>query len=214
MTSTEGEQYSTTRRINPKKTALLVVDLQNNEVSEDMRLKHPDFIDRIKQVVVPNVQQLLAAARSNGAEVIYTTIESLTEDGRDRSLLHKVAKLHVPKGSWGGKVLPEIAPVGDEIVLLKTGSSVFNTTILEYVLRNIGIESVIVVGVVTDQCVDMALRDGSDRGFFMICASDACTSYTEARHQNALRAQYRSIRMSTTTDIVRELEANATVSSK
>ncbi|UPJ47824.1 cysteine hydrolase [Bradyrhizobium sp. 200] len=212
MKPTEVGEPSFARRIDPKRTAVLVVDLQNNEVSEKIQIKYPDYVDRIRRVVVPNVQRLLDAARSNGAEVIYTTIESLTLDGRDRSLLHKVAKLHVPKGSWGGKVLTEIAPEDDEIVLPKTGSGVFNTTILEYVLRNMGIEVVIVAGVLTDQCIDMALRDGSDRGFFMICSSDACTSHTEARHENALRGQYRSIRISTTADLVLELEGKATAS--
>lgn len=192
-------------RIDPKKTALLVVDLQNAEVSEDVQREHPDYVDRIKRLVVPNVKRLLDAARSNKVEVIYTTIESLTQDGRDRSLLHKLARLNVPKGSWGGQVLSEIAPMGDEIVLRKTGSGVFNTTILEYLLRNIGIEALIVVGVLTDQCIDMALRDGADRGFLMICASDACTSYTDARHENALRAQYRPVKIAATADLVREL---------
>lgn len=197
-------------RIDPKKTALLVVDLQNAEVSEQVQLKHPDYVDRIRRLVVPNVRRLLDVARSSGVEVIYTTIESLTQDGRDRSRLHKLVNLHVPKGSWGAKVLAEIAPMGDEIVLPKTGSGVFNTTVLEYVLRNIQIEAIIVVGVLTDQCIDMALRDGADRGFLMICASDACTSYTESRHENALRAQYRPVKIAATADLVQELTGKTT----
>lgn len=70
--------------------------------------------------MVPNVRRLLDAARSNKVEVIYTTIESLTKDGRDRSSQHKLVKMNVPKGSWGGKVLAEIAPAEDEIVQPKT----------------------------------------------------------------------------------------------
>ncbi|MBK3662812.1 hypothetical protein JJE66_16475 [Bradyrhizobium diazoefficiens] len=46
-------------RIHPKKTALLVVDLQNAEVSEDVQREHPDYVDRIKRVVVPNVSGCL-----------------------------------------------------------------------------------------------------------------------------------------------------------
>lgn len=196
-------------RIDPRRTAVLVVDLQNAEVTDEMLRRHPDYVDRIRRVVVPNVQRLLHAARSNGAEVIYTTIESLTQDGRDRSLLHKLVKMNYPKGSWEAKVLAEIAPVGDEIVLSKTGSGVFNTTILEYLLRNIGIEAVIVVGLITDQCIDMALRDGADRGFLMICASDACTTYTEGAHEHALRAQFRPVKIATTAELVLELSGKA-----
>jgi nicotinamidase-related amidase len=47
---------------------------------------------------------------------------------------------------------------------------------------------VVVSGFVTDQCVDMAIRDGADRGYYMVCAADACAAYTEERHQTALRA--------------------------
>lgn len=213
MRPTQGDVLSFAKRIDPKTTAVLVVDLQNAEVSEEMQRKDPEFVDRVRRVVVPNVQRLLDAARLNGVEVIYTTIESLTQDGRDRSLLHKVAKMNYPKGSWAAKVLTEIAPAEDEIVLPKTGSGVFNTTILEYVLRNIGIEAVIVVGVVTDQCIDMAVRDGSDRGFFMICASDACTTYTEARHENALASFRPYCKISTTAELVLELSGKAATTS-
>lgn len=207
MNLTESEVLSRATHVDPSKTALLVVDLQNAEVSDEVQRKAPEFVNRIRSEVVPNVQLLLGAARSSGAEVIYTTIESLTEDGRDRSLDHKLSNLHLPKGSWGAKVLDEIAPATDEIVLPKTSSGVFNSTTLDYVLRNIGIEAVIVVGVLTDQCVDMAVRDGADRGYFMICASDACTTYSEARHENALRAFGGYCRTSTTADLIKELSA-------
>jgi len=57
--------------------------------------------------------------------VLYTVIENLTRDGRDRSLDYKISGFHVPKGSWDARVIDEIAPGEDEIVLPKTSSSVF-----------------------------------------------------------------------------------------
>ncbi|WP_179880105.1 isochorismatase family cysteine hydrolase [Bradyrhizobium ottawaense] len=189
--------------IDPRKTALLVVDLQNHEISEDEQRRHPEYVDRVKRQIVPNVQRLLQAARSGGVEVMYTTIESLTKDGRDRSLCHR--KLIIPKGSWGAQVIPEIVPSDDEIVFPKTGSGVFSSTILERVLRNMGIEEVIVVGVLTDQCIEMALRDGVDRSFHMICVTDACCAYTEERHDHSLRMQYEAVRQVITDQILPEL---------
>ncbi|GGI34139.1 MULTISPECIES: isochorismatase family cysteine hydrolase [Bradyrhizobium] len=189
--------------IDPQKTALLVVDLQNHEISEEEQRKYPEYVDRVKHQIVPNVQRLLQAARSCGVEVMYTVIESLTKDGRDRSLCHR--KLVIPKGSWGAQVIPEIAPGEDDIVLPKTASGVFSSTILERVLRNMGIEEVIVVGVLTDQCIDMALRDGVDRSFHMICVTDCCAAYTEERHNYSLRMQYGAVRKVTTEEIVSEL---------
>ena len=66
----------------------------------------------LERRVIPNMQRLQKAARAAGVEVMYTTIESLTLDGRDRSLDYKITGFNVPKGSWDGKVIDEIAPAG------------------------------------------------------------------------------------------------------
>lgn len=176
------------RKLLPARTAVLVVDVQNAEISPAVEASHPWFHDRVLNHAVPNIERLISAARAAGVEVIYTVIESLTRDGRDRSLDHKLSNIHVPKGSDLAKIIDAVAPIGDEIVLPKSSSGVFNSTMLDYVLRNIGIENVIVAGFLTDQCIDMAIRDGADRGYYMICASDCCTSYSQSRHDNALIA--------------------------
>ena len=75
-------------------------------------------------------------------------------------------------------MLADIAPARDEIVLPKTSSSVFNSTNLDYLLRNIGIEDVFVTGFLTDQCIDHAVKDGADRGYYMSCVHDACAAET------------------------------------
>jgi nicotinamidase-related amidase len=67
------------------------------------------------------------AARAARIEVLYTLIESLTKDGRDRSLDHKLSDIHIPKGHPDARVIDDIAPVEDEIVLPKTSSGVFNS---------------------------------------------------------------------------------------
>ena len=85
---------------------------------------------------------------------MYTVIEALTRDGRDLSLDYKISGLFVPRGAWDAKVLDAIAPAEDEIVLPKTSSSVFISTNIDYVLRNLGVKSLIVAGVLTDQCID------------------------------------------------------------
>ena len=71
-------------------------------------------------------------------DVIYTFIECLTKDCRDQSLDYKLSGLHVPKGSPLAAILPEVAPEDDDILIPKTSCSVFNSTNIEYVLRNLG----------------------------------------------------------------------------
>ena len=173
--------------LDPARTAVLVVDAQNAELREHNRAHRPEYWDALHGHALPALQRLIGAARTAGCEIVYTVIEALTRDGRDRSLDHKLCGMLIPRGAWEGKVIAAVAPAPDEIVLPKTSSGVFNSTNLAYVLRNIGIENLIVGGFLTDQCVDMAVRDGADLGFYMVCASDACASHTEERHRTALR---------------------------
>ena len=87
---------------------------------------------------------------------------------------------------------------GDEIVLPKTSSGLFNSTNFDYLLRNMGLDSVLVCGFLTDQCVDITVRDGADRGYWMTCVSDACATESQARHVNALAAFGGYCRLATT----------------
>ena len=138
--------------------------------------------------MLPNLQRLIATFREAGAEVMYTVIENLTQDGRDRSLDYKLSGFFIARGSWEAKVLDDLAPGEDEIVLPKTSSGVFNSTAIEYVLRNIGIDTLVVTGFLTDQCVDHTIRDAADRGFYPVCIRDGCATHTPERHEAALRA--------------------------
>ncbi|HWL79619.1 MAG TPA: isochorismatase family cysteine hydrolase [Roseomonas sp.] len=173
-------------------TALLLVDMQRIWVEPGLDPAHGaargEYHARLDGLVIPNQQRLLRAARKARIDVLHTIIESLTSHGRDRSLDHKLSDMHVPKGAPEGRIIEALAPVEDEIVLPKTSSGVFNSTNIDYVLRNLGVRYLIVAGIVTDQCVDMAVRDAADRGYAVTLVEDACATYTEARHEAALRA--------------------------
>ena len=119
---------------------------------------------------------------------MFTVIESLTLDGRDRSLDHKISGLNVPKGSWEAKVIEEVGPRGDEIIIPKTASGIFNATNISYVLRNLGIEYLIMYGVVTDQCVESAIRDAADRGFMVTQVEDCCAAETPENHAASIES--------------------------
>jgi len=178
----------------PGQTALLLVDMQRIWLEPGLDPGHPDwgpdhyFYRRTREVVIPNQVRLLAAARASGAEVMHTIIQSLTEDGRDRSLDHKLTPIHIPPSLPEGLPPKELAPVGDEILLPKTSSGIFNSTNVDYLLRNLGIRHLVVAGVLTDQCVDMTVRDGADRGYLVTCVADACAAPTQERHETALKA--------------------------
>ena len=93
----------------------------------------------------------------------------------------------------------------DEIILPKTSSGVFNSTNIDYVLRNLDIRFLIIFGVVTDQCVDMAVRDAADRGYLVTMVSDASATISEERHQNALEAFSGYCRILRTNEVLDEM---------
>lgn len=211
-------EFPTTREIplDPKASALLFIDVQNFAVrrdggefkdvpDSDIAGKYGYYFDRLKSLVVPNMQRLQAAFRSAGIEVLYTTIESLTKDGRDRSLDYKITGFHVPRGSPDGKVIDEIAPGDDEIVLPKSSSSVFVSTHIDYLLRNLGVKQLVLSGLVTDQCVESAIRDACDLGYLVTLVPDACATYSQERHDNSLRAIKGYCRQLNTDELIEEI---------
>lgn len=205
----------------PDQTALLMIDVQNFSAhrkgtefkqcsTADLKRDYGWYFEQLQQTVIPNLQKMQKAARSAGIELIYTTIESLTKDGRDRSLDYKITGFNVPKGSWDGKVIDELAPADDEIWLPKSSSSVFVSTNIDYLLRNLGIRQLIICGLVTDQCVESAIRDACDLGYLVTQVTDACTTYSEERHENSLAAIRGYCRQLTTDALIGELEEQKT----
>ena len=200
----------------PRDSALLFIDVQNfaakREGTEfkgipegEFQAKYGWYFEALKSRVVPNMQRLQAAFRRAKIEVMYTTIESLTKDGRDRSLDYKITGFNVPKGSWDGKVIDELAPGDDEICLPKSSSSVFVSTHIDYILRNLGVKQLVLSGIVTDQCVESAIRDACDLGYLVTQVTDACATYSQERHDNSLRAIKGYCRQRTTDQVIAEL---------
>jgi nicotinamidase-related amidase len=190
------------------RVGLLIIDVQNWVMEQKNHRPRPEFYEDAHATVIPNIRRLIKAARSFGVEVIYTVMENLTHDGRDRSLDYKLSGFFIPKGSRGAKVIDEIHPGPDEMVIPKTSSSLFNSTNFEYLVRNIGLDTIAVTGFLTDQCVDHTIRDGADRGFHMICVSDACTTETRIRHDAALSAFKGYCRMETTRSLLAAMKGD------
>ncbi len=206
------------RNFEPGRTALLNIDMQNGEFNQDIlartrtkgtpESKKRAFYERIAETVLPNQARLQDAARAAGIEVMFTVIESLTQNGRDRSLDHKISGLNVAKGSWEAKVIEEVGPRGDEIIIPKTASGIFNATNISYVLRNLGIDYLVIYGVVTDQCVESAIRDAADRGFLVTQVEDCCAAETPENHAasiEAMRGHY--CRTRSTDEVIAEILA-------
>lgn len=204
-----------------RETALLVIDMQYGDAHRDFghlrrMVERGDgaaieyYASRLETLVIPNIRRLLTAFRGAGMEVIHTHIQSLTRDGRDRSLQHKSLGIHHPPGSREAQILEEVAPRGDEIVLAKTCGGVFNGTRLDYVLRNLGIRTLVIAGVVTSGCVELAVRDASDRGFAVVVVDDATATWLpamQAAAERAMREIYAKVK--STDEVIQRVESIA-----
>jgi ureidoacrylate peracid hydrolase len=202
--------------IDPAHAALLFVDVQNYNCRRhggeyahlspaEKEQRYGYFFRTFEEHALPNMVRLQAAARRAGIEVTYTVIESLTADGRDRSLDYKISGFNVPKGSTDAQVVKELAPVADEILFPKTSSSVFISTNIDYVLRNLGTRSLIIAGCLTDQCVDSAVRDACDLGYLVTVPTDACATLSAERHDWSLRNNRGYCRQITTRELIEEI---------
>jgi ureidoacrylate peracid hydrolase len=199
--------------------ALLVIDVQNYSMEEggeyagldaaEIERKYGYFFREMRSRTIPNIQNLQAQARKAGIEVIYTVIGSHCLDGRDLSLDYKISNMFCHKDSRDAQVLEEIAPRGDEIVIPKTSSSVFISTNLHYILGNLGIKQLIIVGALTDQCVDSAVRDACDLGYLVTVPTDACATQSRVRHENALANNSGYCRQISTQSLLAEIAALA-----
>jgi nicotinamidase-related amidase len=201
------------------KTALLVIDLQyldaapghgvfaDAEKSGVPKEAQEYYFKRLDHVVLPNVRRLQDRFRDAELEVIHTRIMSMTKDGRERSAGHKRLNLHAPPGSKEAEFLQEIAPKGDEIIINKTASGVFNATNIEYLLRNMGITGLFICGVYTNECVSTTVRDACDRGFYTTLINDACATVTPQLHNATIETiRDRYARVMTTEDAIKEIK--------
>jgi ureidoacrylate peracid hydrolase len=202
--------------IEPAQAAILFVDVQNYNCSWDggeysqlaateKQQRYGYFFRTLKDSALPNMVLLRHACRRAGIEVTYTLIESLTADGRDRSLDYKISGFNVPKGSADANMVSELTPDADEIVFPKTSSSVFISTNIDYVLRNLGTRYLIIAGCLTDQCVDSAVRDACDLGYLVTVPTDACVTLSHERHEWSLRNNRGYCRQRTTRELLDEI---------
>jgi nicotinamidase-related amidase len=176
-----------------EQTALLCIDVQNygmvihDEPAE--RERWAPFHSRMRSTVIPRLKSLQARFRAAGIDVLHARIACQLEDGRDRSLSQKLPgwnNLLMPKDTEASQIIPELAPAPGEIVVTKTTDSALTGTNLRLLLSNMGIRTVIVTGIYTDQCVSSTVRSLADESFQVILVEDCCAAGTDALHEQEL----------------------------
>jgi nicotinamidase-related amidase len=179
-------------------TALLVIDLQNcylpdkpptDPVARAEYKRWAPFRARMREIVLPNTQRLLARFRAAGCDVLFARIACLTSDGRDRSLSQArpgFNNLLLPRDAAESQILPAVAPRPEEIVVTKTTDSALTGTNLRLLLHNLRARHIVVCGIFTDQCVASTVRSLADESFDVIVVDDACAAGTDELHRAEL----------------------------
>jgi nicotinamidase/pyrazinamidase len=165
------------KSINPKTTSLIVIDMLNDFVKEKGSLVVPSAKD-----ILPNQKKLLKKFRETSSLVVYLTDNHLPDDDEFEKW-----PPHAVRGTWGAQVIEELTPEENELVVPKRRYSGFFGTELDLILRERGIETVVITGVLTDICVMYTSADASARGYDVVVVTDGTGSTSSENHEFALK---------------------------
>ena len=192
--------------LEPKETALIMVDMQNDFCHPDgffarnrERMMAIGIKPELVEAGIGTMKELLTAAREAGLYIVHTQIIQDPDTFNQPKTLHRVVNRSyrayqdapgqppIVPGSWGAATHEELAPLPSEYLVLKRGSSSFYQTDLEMVLRRRGIGAVIVAGTITYACVLHTAFDAIARDLDVVIPSDAVASWAPDLQEPTLR---------------------------
>jgi nicotinamidase-related amidase len=179
----------------PQHTALLVIDVQNDCASPTGYLASAGVDISATRHTIPRIKAVLAEARRLNLLIVFMRM-TRSRDGsleaaprlrmREKSVITRGETEYAKEGTWGNEVLAELDPRPGECQLVKYLSSSFMGTPLDSMLRNRGIRSAVVVGTVTEGCVETTVRDLEQYGYYPVVLGDCCSSRRQDLHAAAL----------------------------
>ena len=176
-------------RCDPRWSALLVVDVQNDFVSSKGSAAQRGEDVKAAQAMVPKLIRLIEEARRVGLTVVYirTTHSEWTDTP---SWIYRKSQQSAldtcREGTWGTEFYQGISPLPSERVVIKHRYSAFINTDLNTVLKAKGIESVLVTGVATNVCVETTARDAYMYDYYVTMVEDGAAAYDPKLHESTL----------------------------
>ncbi|MFI6322939.1 cysteine hydrolase family protein [Nonomuraea sp. NPDC050556] len=160
--------------------AVLVIDMQRDFVDPGAPIECAGARD-----IVPAVQDLLATARGARVPVIYTR-EVHRADGVDLEMSND-EPAHCLEGTGGDEIIPALAPLSGDYVVVKRRYSGFFATDLDLLLRSLGARTLVLTGAATDVCVRATAQDAHQLDYRVVVPRECVAGTTEARHEAALQ---------------------------
>jgi nicotinamidase-related amidase len=152
--------------VDPARTALIVVDMQNDFVAEQGSLRVPDAAGS-----VPVIAGLLARAREAGMRVVFTQ-----DTHREGDPEWQIWPVHAHQGSWGWEIVDELAPLEDETIIPKLRYDAFYDTPLDHLLRLWGVTTLVICGTVANICVHYTAASAALRWYDVVIPRDGVSA--------------------------------------
>jgi len=163
--------------LNPLVTALIVVDMQVDFVSPGGKL----FVQDARKTI-PAIRRLMAKAREAGVPVIFTQDWHRADDPE-----FSIWPAHAVEGTAGSEIIPELNPLPQDYFIRKRTYDAFFSTDLDLLLRQKGLQNLVITGTVSNICVLHTAGSARLRGYEIVVASDAISSLTPFDREAALR---------------------------
>jgi ureidoacrylate peracid hydrolase len=204
-------------QVDPSSLALILVDVQYGFAHPEHGLARraiergqweqvAPYYDRV-ETALPNMRRLAEACRAAGVPVIYVRTAVHSPDGRELSPKLRRYGLSPTLGTRFTDILADVAPEAGDTILNKTASGVCAGTGIDDLLRNAGIETVILAGVSFDGAIEGSVRSLTDRSYALFLAPDACATFDERLQNGLWKMQSGIINVVPTNDLLARLAA-------
>ncbi len=176
--------------LSESKLALIIIDMQYNitaqghgvlKYAEELGVRegYDYYYDRIQNHIIPNIRRLLKYLRGTEIPIIFTKIRSHPfSDGDTKATLEDLDS--------EGVILEEIMPMNDELVITKDDPDMFEGTGLDSLLRKDGINTLMIAGVLTNECVEASVLQAIKKDYRVILLEDSTAAFSESIHEIAL----------------------------
>jgi len=203
------------------KIALVLIDIQKIASPEpfvkaaikkglpekDVREAVADYEKRFWQAA-DNAARILRVCRLKGIDVVHVVLEAPTKNPLHTAKVNRKIGLVVQPASEESQSLDAVKPLPDELVVAKTNGGAFSGTNLDFVLRNMDIDSLILVGFLTDECVAATAYHASDIGYDVLLVRDACATHRKEAHDAIIWSlDDMCLKVYTTEEVLRKLDA-------